>query len=213
VQALERTITDSNWITLILMTLFVFVFLLKGVSVRRLKGNASSLINRGFIEKEIEDNNPFFNLFQVLIFLFSMTVLSLTVYKIVLFYTVVILQGFSTFMIIFGLVFSYFACKLLLEFSIAFLFKIDKQVKFFLISKSSYLYAVSFILLIGLILVEYSQLDTLFLIYFSGVLFSIRFILHVASNKKLIFNELFYFILYLCAFEIAPLFILFKLLF
>jgi hypothetical protein len=213
VQALERTITDTNWITLLLVILFALVFLLKGLSAKRLKGNAFSIMNGSFIEKEVEDNNPFFNLFQGFIFLFSMTVLSLLVYKIVLFYTDAILQGFYTFTIIFALVFSYFASKWLLEFLISFLLKIDKQVKFFLISKSSYLYAVSFILLIGLVLVEYSKLNTLFLIYFSGVLFSFRSLLHVASNKKLVFNELFYFILYLCAFEIVPLFILFKLLF
>ena len=213
VQALERTIIDTDWITILLVGLLACVFLLKGLSITRLKGNAFSIINKGFIETEIEENYSFFNLFQSVIYIFSMIILSLLMYNILLFYTVSIEQGFYSFMKVLGLVFSYFSIKWLLEFLFSLLFKIDKQVKFFLFSKSSYLYSVSFILLIGIVLVEYSQLNTRFLVYFSALLFSIRFIIHVARNKKLIFSELFYFILYLCTFEIAPLFILFKLLF
>ena len=213
VQALERTIIDTNWITILLVVLLGCVFLLKGLSNTRLKGNAFSLLSNSFIETEIEENYSFFNLFKSVIFVFSVIVLSLLVYHILLFYIVSIEQGFYTFMKVLGVVFSYFSIKWLLELLFSHLFKIDKQVKFFLFSKSSYLYSISFILLIGVILVEYSQLNTRFLVYFSALLFSIRFILHVDRNKKLVFNELFYFILYLCTFEIAPLFILFKLLF
>ena len=213
VQALERTIIDTDWITILLVVLLACVFLLKGLSITRLKGNAFSIINKGFIETEIEENYSFFNLFQSVIYIFSMIILSLLLYNILLFYTASIEQGFYSFMKVLGLVFSYFSIKWLLEFLFSLLFKIDKQVKFFLFSKSSYLYSVSFILLIGIVLVEYSQLNTRFLVYFSALLFSIRFIIHVTRNKKLVFSELFYFILYLCTFEIAPLFILFKLLF
>jgi hypothetical protein len=213
VQALERTIIDTNWITILLVVLIGFVFLLKGLSIIRLKGNAFSIINKSFIETRIEENYSFFNVFKSVIFLFSMIVVSLLMYNILLFYNVSTEQGFYAFIKVLGVVFSYFFIKWLLEFLFSHLFKINKQVKFFLYSKSSSLYSVSFILLIAIILVEYSQLNTLFLVCFSVLLFSIRFILHVARNKKLVFNELFYFILYLCTFEIAPLFILFKLLF
>ncbi len=213
VQALERTVVDTNWITILLVVLLGCVFLLKGLSITRLKGNVFSIINNSFIETEIEENFSFFNLFKSVIFLFSMSVLSLLAYKILLFYTVLVEAGFCTFLKILGIIFSYFTIKWLLEFLLSLLFKIDKQVKIFIFSKSSYLYSLSFILLIGIVLVQYSELNTGFLVYFSVFLFLIRFILLVARNKKLVFSELFYFILYLCAFQIAPLFILFKLLF
>ena len=213
VQALERTIIDTNWITILLVVLLVCVFLLKGLSFVRLKGNAFSIINNAFIETEIEENYSFLNVFKIVIFLFSMMVISLLMYKILLFYTVSTGQGFYIFMKVLGVVFYYFSIKRLLEFLFGYLFKVNKQLKFFLFSKSNYLYSVSFILFFGLILVEYSQLNSLFLVYFSILLFSLRFIIHTFSNKKLISSELFYFILYLCSFEIAPLFILYKLLF
>lgn len=212
-QALERTIIDTNWITILLVVLLVCIFLLKGLSFVRLKGNAFSLINKTFIESEIEDNYSFFNLFKIVVFLFSMMVVSLLIYKVLLFYDVLKGEGFYLFVKILGVVFSYFSIKQFLEFLLGHLFKINEQVKFFLCSKSNYLNCVSFYLFTALFVVEYSQLNTLFLVYFSILFFSIRFILHIFSNKKLISSRLFYFILYLCSFEIAPLFILFKLLF
>jgi hypothetical protein len=193
--------------------LLACVFLLKGLSASKLKGNVSSFMNYGFIEKEVEDISTFFNLFQSVIFIFSMLVLSLLLYKVSLFYSVFEVFGFYTYFKIFGGVFSYFSIKWVLEFSLSLLFKINNQVKFFLVSKSIYLYSVTFFLLLPLVLSHYSQLKTIFLIYFSISIFLIRFIVHLFSNKKLVFNKLFYFILYLCALEIAPLFILFKLMF
>ncbi|AUC21767.1 hypothetical protein BTO15_06440 [Polaribacter sejongensis] len=212
-QAIERVVIDNSWITILLVCLFACVFLLRGLSVVRLKGSVSSLFNESFIDSEIEENTSFFNPFKNVIFIFSITVLALLTYKIYLYYNSSAEQGFYTFLKIFGVVFSYLTIKRLLEFLLSVVFKIDKKLDFFLVSKSVYLYSVSFFLLIAIVLVEYSQLDTPFLVYFSALLFSIRFIFHAVINKKLVFSELFYFILYLCAVEIAPLFVLFRLLF
>ncbi|WP_165731579.1 DUF4271 domain-containing protein [Polaribacter sp. 20A6] len=212
-QAIERVVIDNSWITILLVCLFACVFLLRGLSVVRLKGSVSSLFNESFIDSEIEENTSFFNPFKNVIFIFSITVLALLTYKIYLYYNSSAEQGFYTFLKIFGVVFSYLTIKRLLEFLLSVVFKIDKKLDFFLVSKSVYFYSVSFFLLIAIVLVEYSQLDTPFLVYFSALLFSIRFIFHAVINKKLVFSELFYFILYLCAVEIAPLFVLFRLLF
>ncbi|OAD46264.1 DUF4271 domain-containing protein [Polaribacter atrinae] len=212
-QAVERVIVDNSWITILLVCLLACIFLLRGLSTVRLKGSVSSLLNKSFVESEIEENSSFFNPFKNVVFVFSITILSLLSYKIYLHYNSSSEQGFYTFLKILGVVFSYLTIKRLLEFLLSVIFKIDKKLDFFLVSKSIYLYSVSFFLLIAIVLVEYSQLNTLFLVYFSALLFSVRFIFHAVINKKLIFSELFYFILYLCAFEIAPLFILFRLLF
>ena len=213
VQALERVVIDNSWITILLVCLLACIFLLRGLSLERLKGNLTSLTNNSFIEVEIEDNTSFFNTFKNVIFLFSVFVISLFTYKVFVYYVASAKQGFYIYLQVLSFVFVYFVVKRLLEISFSFLFKINKELKFFLVSKSSYLYSISFFLLIAIVLEEYSQLNTYFLVYFAGILFLLRFVLHVFRNKKLIFSKLFYFILYLCAFEIAPLFILFKLLF
>ena len=82
VQAIEKTLIDTNWITLLFAFLLACVFLLKGLSAPKLKGNVSSLLHPGFIKKEVENNSTFFNLFQSVIFIFSMLVLSLLFYDI-----------------------------------------------------------------------------------------------------------------------------------
>ena len=193
--------------------LLICISLLKGISITRLKGVIFSFVNTSFIETEIEEKTSFFSLFKGIIFLFSMLVFSLAVYKIIVFYDVVSFSGFYLFLNVLGVVSAFFIVKWLLEIVFSSVFLLNKELKFFLFSKVSYLYSLSFYLLIAIVLVEYSQLNTIFLIYFASFLFAIRFLLHVVNNKKLIFSELFYFILYLCAFEIAPLFILFKLIF
>ena len=212
-QALERTVIDTNWITILLLLLLVCIFLLKILNPKRLKGNLFSLIKNSFIETEIEEKNTVFNLFESIIFTFSMLVFSLLAYKTVLLYVDKVEIGISTYLKIVALIFSYFLIKWLLEYLFSVLFLIKEQVRFFLVSKSSYLFSISFLIFIGIIITEYSQLNLAFLIYFTILLFLFRFVFHLANNKNLIFSKLFYFILYLCAFEIAPLFILFKLMF
>ncbi len=66
-QALERTVIDSSWITILVVFLLFCVSLLKGLSVVRLKGVLFSFVNTSFIETEIEENTSFFNFFKGLI--------------------------------------------------------------------------------------------------------------------------------------------------
>jgi hypothetical protein len=213
VQALERTLITTNWIAILLVFLLVCVFLLKRINANRLKGNVFSIVSNNFVETEMKDDNSFYKPFEKLIFLFSTLVLSLVAYKIVISYVDLVIPGFYTFLKIFTILFLYFLVKWFLEFLFSVLFSINNEVRYFLVSKSSYLYSISFLLFVAIILEEYSKLNLCFLVYFAVLLLFLRFVFHLANNKKLIFSKLFYFILYLCAFEIAPLFILFKLLF
>ncbi|ARV06945.1 hypothetical protein BTO04_09725 [Polaribacter sp. SA4-10] len=212
-QALEKIVIENNFITLLLVLLLAIVFLLKGIDSIKLKGYVSALFNKGFVEIETDENRMIFKGFYILIFTFSVTVLSLILYFFIRENVNNREEGFYSFFAIFSLVLIYFLVKWILEYLFSSLFLINKGVHFFLVSKTSYLYAITFLLFGGVILVEYSQLNASFLFYLTAILFFIRFVAHVVNNKKLIFSELFYFILYLCAFEIAPLFILFKLIF
>ena len=211
-QALEKIINSNNWITITLLLLFVCVYVIKGFDQARLKGYAFSLFNKGFVEIETEENNGFFNLFYILTSLFSVVTLTFLVYNFKI-ENSLSKEGFATFLDLFYILFVYFFIKWMLEYLMSLLFLIKNQVRLFIISKFCYLSSISFFLFLGVVLNEYSNINRAFLFYFAGFLFAIRFVLHLINNKKLIFNQLFYFILYICAFEIAPLFILFKLMF
>ncbi|MFK8060355.1 MAG: DUF4271 domain-containing protein [Polaribacter sp.] len=212
-QALERVNSNDYWVTIVLVCLLIAVFFLKLLDAKKLKGYAFSMFSRGFIEDEIEENIGFFNSFQILISFFSGIVISLLVYNLLSIYGNNFDEGFYSFCIVFLLISIFFLIKRFLEYALTLLFNIKKPLRFYLVSKFSYLFAICFLLFFGLVLVAYAHINIVFLVYSSIALFAIRFVLHVFNNKKLIFSKLFYFILYFCAFEIAPLLILFKLMF
>ena len=212
-QALEKTISSNNWITILLVVLLVFVFLLKGLNSFRLKGIIVAFFNNGFTEEESEDRRTFFKSFDIIILFFTISVFSLLLYGFLIHYLEKKEDGFLTFGKIFLITSFYFIIKWYLEYLISILFLIKSEVRFFLVSKSTYLYTISFVLFIAVILFMYTDLGFVFLSFLAIGLLLVRFAFHIADNKKLISSKFFYFILYLCAFEIAPLLILFKLMF
>tara|TARA_B110000240_G_C13453019_1_gene433383 strand:+ start:134 stop:802 length:669 start_codon:yes stop_codon:yes gene_type:complete len=212
-QALEKIGTSNYWITLILLFLLFGLVLLKAISSKRLKGSLYSLFNKNFIHSESKDNTSFFDAFQIVFFLFSAIVISLLVFNFKMYRSGTGDAVFSSFLLVLMRISSYFLLIKILENVFLYVFLIKKEVRFFIVSKSNYLNAIAFLLYIAIVLNQYAHLKQTHLYYFACFLFFIRAVFHVVSNKNLIFRELFYFILYICAFEIAPLFILFKLMF
>jgi len=189
----------------------VCIFLLKGLNSKRLKAISFAFFNKNFIEDEVEERTSFFSGFNLILFVFLLLLLSLLLSILSVKFTTSKEEGFLLFCKIFIATGIYFIVKWLLEYLISILFLIRRETRFYLVSKVNYLYAISFVIYIAVILVTYTSLKVSFLGYFVFILFLIRFIFHVVNNKNLILSKLFYFILYLCAFEIAPLFVLLKL--
>ena len=210
-QALDKITSSTNWILLVLVFLFVIIAILKIIDAEKLKGYVFALFNKGFIESEAEEDILFFSSFYSLLFVFSATVLALTVSLLASEINVAFSLTFSSFLSVLKLVFSYLIVKRFLELAFARLLLIKKQVRFFLVCKLSYLYSISFVLLVFYILFLFSPLNYFYFTVIILGLFTLRYLFLLTSNKKLVFSELFYFILYICAFEIAPLLTLFKL--
>ena len=209
-QALEKVAIHTIWIPMVLVLLLAIIAVLKIIDVEKLKGYALAIFNKGFLEDEVEEDTSFFSSFYSLLLIFSSIVLALVISLFVSEIRQHSFVTFSSFLYVLGIVFGYFLIKSLLEVFLTKIFLIEKQVRYYLISKFGYLYSISFFLLVFFILFQFGPLNFSSLIRIISVLFFISFILHLVNNKKLIFSELFYFILYLCAFEIGPLLILFK---
>jgi len=213
VQALEKIIYSNNWITILLVVLLSCIFLLKAINTNKLKTIVYSFFNKSYITTEVENRTSYFTGFNFILFIFIIINLSLFLYFVQTTFYKGTGEGFILFIkILFGTS-IYFIIKWFLEYLIAVLFLIKSEIRYFVVSKSMYIYAVTFFLYIAIILITYTSLNTVFLSYFGLSLFLIRFVFHVMNNKNLILSKLFYFILYLCTFEIAPLFILFKFMF
>ena len=211
-QALEKIVINTNWISIILVFLFAIIAVLKIIDGDKLKGYVFALFNKGFIQDEVEENTSFFSSFYSLLFIFSSVVLALVTSLLVAETNKNTSFSVSSFFLILGIIWSYFTIKSLLEIGVIRLFFIKKEVRFYVVSKFGYLYSISFFLIIFLVLFRFGPLNFSFFIAATLGLFFLKFVFQVVNNKNLVFGKLFYFILYLCAFEIAPLLIMFKLL-
>jgi len=212
-EALQRGVLSNNWIVLIFVSSLVLLFLLKLFSADKLKGYATSFFNKGFIEIESEEKQPMISFFHSVFTFFSFLMLSMSIY-----FIINNLQNNNTFLFseylrLSLIVFIYMILRFIIESLLMTLFEVKELLLHFFLSKRSYLYTVSIGLLILNLLYFYSFQEKSFLMSGFIILFSMRFLLILVNNKNLIIKELFYFILYICAFEIAPLFVLFKLLF
>ena len=212
-QALEKIVINTNWISIILVFLFAIIAVLKTIDGDKLKGYVFALFNKSFIEDEVEENTSFFSSFYSLLFIFSSVVLALVTSLLVAETNKNTSFSLSSFFLILGIIWSYFTIKSLLEIGVISLFFIKKEVRFYVVSKFGYLYSISFFLIILFVLFRFGPLNFSFFIAATLGLFFLKFVFQVVNNKNLVFGKLFYFILYLCAFEIAPLLIMFKLVF
>lgn len=206
-QAIEKSISSEFWITLVLIFLFLIIFLLKAVDGKMLNQHIRIIFKVPFKPLDSDENFGVFNLYKTLIFLFTSIVFSLLFTYLKDNKPV----SFGQFSLNFLVVLSYFLIKVILEYLLSVLFFLKKIIKLFLISKWNYLFSLCFYLYIAIILREFSGLTIFYFIILTLFFLLLRVLFIVATNKNLIFSNLFYFISYICAFEIAPLFILFKL--
>ena len=105
--------------------------------------------------------------------------------------------------------------KVLFERLIGSLFDIDKLIDQYLFQKTSYLNFSGLILVPINVLLLYALTPSKWILFVSiGLIILVNFfglITSFKNHQKLILNNLFYFILYLCALEIGPYLILYKL--
>ena len=209
-EALQRVILSNNWITIIFLVSLAVLFFLKLFEAEKLKGYAASIFNKGFIEIEAEDNSSFFSFFHIGFSFFFFLMITITGYfcaNIFSHRTIFLLQDYIH---VFNYVLLYMIVRFVSMSLFILLFELKQSISLFLISKRSFLYSISLGLLFLNIIYFYSFQNKYLLITGVGLLFLVRFLMILMINKNLIIKELFYFILYLCAFELAPLFVLFR---
>lgn len=216
-EANEILTQNNDWITFVFFTIFTILVIIKRSFNERL-GYTSILFfsKKYFVTYFNKEQRNIFNWYQFLFVIIQILVISLLFYEISdyvkptytslnfhLFLTIVVGVGF------------YFVFRFLIGLFLAAIFDLKEIHKKVLYEKINYLNALCLSVLPFLLFFYYTDnYDIIFskiiLIIFS-VLLVIRYILVANNNKKLIFSNLLYFILYLCALEIAPLVIILKL--
>ncbi len=204
-QAIERLITNNNWITLVIVFAVILLAIMKLLKPNKLLGYTLAPFTSGFFKKNIEKNTSFYTPFFLFLFLFSVIVISLF-----LFLTLTSFTNFLSYLFLLFFTSFYFIVKYLLDFSIANILGLNTIAKYFIYTKSGYLNSLTLWLFPALILYLFSFNNRTFLLAFFGILFVFRGFLIIKNNKKIVIRKFFYFILYFCTLEIAPLLIVYK---
>ncbi len=206
---IERHIESLDWVTLILVGCFIVITLSKQLYPKRFEEFILlPLTNKYFLIQG--KNDQLIHPFNLLLFVSQVSVVSLFIY---LFFReeastypwlyIQILTGYTIFILI----------KVIIEKMISVIFSIESMINQYIYLKISYKNFLALLIFIANILfyffIEPSKI-LLLVFAISIVLFNIISLIYsYKTYKKTIFNNIFYFILYLCALEISPFIILY----
>jgi len=208
---------NNNWVALVFIIILLILVGLNSFYGKRLARTNRMLLTKSYIQTYYnKDKIKFFNTFSSLLFIVQILSISLLLYLFILaFNSKLIGVNIVFFLNIVSIITAYFVLRYLVGFLLSNLF--DLKDLFFKLSfeKSNYLYNVILWVLPMILLSTYAVVYKLTIVkltvIFSLILLVFRYVLVLLNNKKVILNNLFYFILYLCTLEIAPLIIILKL--
>ncbi|WP_375238991.1 DUF4271 domain-containing protein [Aurantibacter sp.] len=205
-----RTILNNDSLTLLLLLVIILITVAKLINRKRFFSYFKVLINSSYINTYGKDKK-WFDFFNILLFLAFCLVLSIFI---------VVLNShlnFTSFLSVYEVLISvglFFGIKIILELSIGKLLESYQFFRYFLFRKISYrFFLVFFLIPISALLLYHSSLNINIINAFFFVVVLIQFLTYFIVIKTYfdaIKHNLLYFILYLCALEIAPYFILYK---
>ncbi|OUR94669.1 DUF4271 domain-containing protein [Flavobacteriales bacterium 34_180_T64] len=209
-----RELISNEWFTIFIVLGLASITLSKYVFPSRFNDFITVLGNSKYLKIYARDQK-FIDGFDSLLFL--NLILSISVFSFLAYSTLASLETFDLFVffkVLFGIG-AIVLIKILIERLIGSLFEIDTLIDSYLFQKTSYKNFSGFVLLPINILLIYAIAPSIAIIYIVIGLITIinliGFITSFKNHQKLIMSNLFYFILYLCALEIGPYLILYKL--
>jgi hypothetical protein len=209
-----RDILHNDWLTAFIFLGLVFIAFAKYLYANRFMDFIGVLGNSKYLKIYARDQK-FIDGFDTLLFL--NLVISISVFGYVSYQNLIYQHPFDI-LIFLKVIFAVAAIiliKTLLERLIGSLFDIDKLMDIYLFQKTSYKNYTGFVLFTINLLLVYTMAPTELICYIViGIVVAINligFIITLKNHQNIVVNNLFYFILYLCALEIGPYLILYKL--
>lgn len=202
----ERIIGANDWATL----LFVFCFALVAINKSVFEARFAEFIKLGISDKYTKiykDSSNLLSWFTISFFIVQ--VISYTfLFQFVLTYFKLVKPGGITFIQLFTVIAFFILAKFLIEKIIATAFSIEEFSEQFNLHKVNYRAYIGLLLLPINVVLFYNLAPTRILLYLIlAIIIAATIISYLVSLRiyqKLIIAKLFYFILYLCALEIAP---------
>ena len=203
-----RTTNTVDWITIVIVASVLLMVIAKNFFYNRF----SNFIILPFNNKYIfmyNKKDRLLNWFHIFFTIFQVVNLSLFVYlaRNILFN----LENNTylyIYLIILGGVLLFLLIKVFLQLGNGFVFSTSKTISQFIFKKLSYLNYSSIVMFLANIVLAYMIKDSKTVVYISVLLILLINVLGwvtvIRNHQKFIVNNFFYFILYLCALEIAP---------
>lgn len=216
-EAKEIIHQNHHWVSLVFLAILIFLTWAKVLYKDRLLHTASLFFAKKYLFIYFnKEKNDIINLFQFLLFMVQLLVLSLLLYFANnLWQFSAKLNALNGYLLLVAGVGVYFCLRYLIGLFLAEIFNIKNKYSRIVYDKVSYFNNLILWILPLIMLSAYANIykEFFFKITFFVlvILLILRYVLVLVNNKKLIVNNLFYFILYICALEIAPLAIILKL--
>lgn len=211
---LLQNIPIPDWMTLMVFACFVLMAAAKLLNSARFNEFIYLIVSNKYFLVHGK-NTKIFVPFNILLLIVQILSVSLFLFLLSAhFFESVSLQDTLIFIQIVGFYTLFIGLKFYVEKLIANLFSIDTYINQYLYHKLSYRNLIAILLLITTMVLMYtiSPGSSVFLVVIATVLLLnlISLFYSYKTYEKLISNHLFYFILYLCALEISPYFLIYK---
>jgi len=215
-EGIEKISVTSDWITLIFIVVLIMIAILQFNFTERFSKLFSLVYSEKYYTDYIKTRPLIFNWFHVIFFFIIIFNISLSVYFTMNAFSISNMTGqFYFYFQILIMTLGYFSLRYFVGYLLGNLFELEEGQSYFTFLKVSNLALVSVLIFPLLILTNYSVgFFHKFLITF-GIVASLAIALFryfvLIKNEKLSFNNLFYLFLYLCALELSPFIVLYKL--
>ena len=202
-----RILETRDWATIIFIIAFILVAIAKSVFENRFSDYIKLIVSDKYI-KVYKDSAHLMSGFTILLFLVQLISLAFFIQLILSYFGYASKTDWILFIQIFTFLMVFVLSKFLVEKIIATAFNIEEFTEQFNLQKVSYRTYIGLLVLpIDIILFYNENPSNILIMLFIGIVLTINLLTYLISLKNyqnFLLSKLFYFILYLCALEIAP---------
>ena len=202
-----RTTTTTDWATALFVICFILIALTRTAFEKRFNDYARLIVSDKYI-KVYKDSSHLTSPFNVLLFIVQILVLAFFIQIVLSYFDYVEKNDYIVYIRIFTLTTVFILAKFLIDKIIGVTFNIEEFIDQFNLRKVSYRNYLAIVLLPVDIILFYNNFEVksavIILIITIITINVITYLLSLKNYQNFVAGKLFYFILYLCALEIAP---------
>ncbi len=213
-ESVERTIISKDWLTLLFLVSFCLLVLIRFVFRKQFSLFLVFLFSNKYENQFISKQDDVVNWFSSLLFIVQIISFTIFIYIAVIFFHPTLINAPFLFVKIITFTTFFIIIKYILEKIVAVILDLESHINTYNFYKLSTrnLFGITLIP-INLLLVYYINGNKIifFSVILTFLLYNLIGLFFLLKNyQKLIISKLFYFILYLCALEIAPYLVIYK---